>query len=891
MHKVVESNAVLEEVVDTTHDAEDTEGEDPDTDNGDNGGLASTNEPSEDTEQTGNNVDDEDSTAQLPRGDRRPERTVGTGDEDQPVLSQGDLEEDDLINVTEVLDNTTVDTTGVHGGDRDPGTDSEDNSEQDGHSPELGQVPLDRRLAEGSVVIRNSQSSNIGENGNEDDQLDVQGSVENGNPETKVDLQVDGQGDTVDNVGVHAVENLARSLQGVDDSTKTGGKEDNVGGGAGSIGGTLDSNTSISLLQGGSVVDTVTSHGNKVTTLLENLDDVVLVLGEDLSETIGSLNEIVNLRTGHVTTATETETLSVVDVGTKTELAGSLTSDTDGITSQHLDGQTQGLGLVDGLSSVVTGRVGAGHDTQDLPGTLTTLASNTKRTETTGSELSDLVLVGLVDLLGDGVVLLDRLEDEERSTLDASNTLALGRLNDSGNLLGDRVEGVESDDLVLGEDRLGAGVVLQGLEEGLVDGVNTLLLAGSSQASSKHEVLGLNTGDGVGLSQRQLVLGQGTGLVRAEDLDTSQRLDSGQLLDDGLLLGEVGSTDSHGGGNDSGKTDGDTNDGDGQGKAQDLDDGVGAVEAGNPDDEKGEDDQNQEHCADTVQDLSEVTRAGVGSVDKCGGTTDEGVVTSGGNNDEGLTTLDSGGSEALVALVLVDSQRLTSDGGLVNLQESILGDNATISGNDRTVLNLENITGNDLGSLKLLQGTVTKDNSLQGESLLEFVDNATSLEFLDETNTGVKQKQGTDDTEINPILKTSSQDSSSLHDELDRTDEVHEELQNQVLLLLLHLVETILLAAGGNLSLSETSAGILWLFRNDTATSLVALLVFLIQTVSILGLKILDQGVDVLIFLVIDLGLGVVGGLSSLTLLVEAARLDLRVQRRRAVFGHCGMLF
>ena len=129
---------------------------------------------------------------------------------------------------------------------------------------------------------------------------------------------------------------------------RPGGKEDNIGGGASGVGGTLDGNTSISLLQRGGVVDTVTSHGNEVATLLENLDDGVLVLGEDLGETIGSLDEIVDLGAGHVTAATETETLSVVDVGAETELAGSLTGDADGVTSQHLDGQTQDLGLVDG---------------------------------------------------------------------------------------------------------------------------------------------------------------------------------------------------------------------------------------------------------------------------------------------------------------------------------------------------------------------------------------------------------------------------------------------------------------------------------------------------------------------------------------------------------------
>jgi hypothetical protein len=573
---------------------------------------------------------------------------------------------------------------------------------------------------------------------------------------------VQGQSDTVDNVGVHAVENLARSLESINNGTQTRSKEDDIGGGTGSIGGTLDSNTSISLLQRGSVVDTVTSHGNEVATLLENLDDGVLVLGENLGETISSLDEIVDLGTGHVTTATETETLSVVDVGAETELAGSLTGNTDGVTSQHLDGQTKLLSLVDSAGSVVTGRVRAGHDTENLPSTLTTLAGNTEGTETTGGELSDAVLVVLVNVLGDGVVLLDSLENEERGTLDASDALALRGLNNGGDLLGDGVEGVELDDLVLGQDALGTGVVLEGLEEGLVDGIDTLLLAGSSQAGSEHEVVVLNTSDSVGLRQRELVLGQGTGLVRAENLDTSKGLNGGELLDNSLLLGEVGSTDSHGGGNDGRKTDRDTNNGDTKGEAEDGDDVVGAVERGNPDNEEGGNDKNQENGTNVVEDLSEVTSATSGLGDESSGTTDEGVITNGGDDDEGLTTLDSGRGEALVTLMLVDGERLTGKGGLIDLEESIFGNNATVGGDDSTLLNLEDITGNDLGSLDLLEGTVTENDSLESESLLQLVDNGTGLVFLEETDTGVKQEQSANDTEIDPILETGSENSSSL---------------------------------------------------------------------------------------------------------------------------------
>lgn len=739
VHEVVKALAVLENVVKTTHDAEDTEGEDPDTNDSDNVSHLVADEPTPDGEARGDDVDNEDGTGELPRGNRRPEGTVGTGDEDQPVLSKGDLKEDDSVDLTVVLNDTTVLTVDEHGGDGNEGTDGQNDTEKDGHTPKLGQVPLNGRLGVRSVVVGDGQGSDISENGDESDQVDVERLVEGRDQDTKVDLQVDGKSDTVYDVCVHTVENLARSLEGVDDSTKTGGKEDDIGGRASGVRGTLDSDTSVSLLQRGSVVDTVTGHGNQVATLLQDLDDVVLVLGENLGETIRSLNEVVNLRAGHVTTATKTQALSVVDVGTKTELAGSLTSDADGITGKHLDGQTQVLGLVDGAGGIVTGRVGAGHDTKDLPGTLATLTGNTKGTETTGSELGNLVLVVLVDSLGDLVVLLDGLENEKRSTLDAGNDLTLGGLDNGGNLLGDGVEGMELKDLVLGQGGLGAGVVLEGLQESLVDGVHSLLLARGSETGSKHEVFGLDTGDSVGLRERELVLGQSTGLVRAENLDTSKGLDGAELLNDSLLLGEVGGTDGHGCGDDSGETNGHTNDGDGQGELKDLDNAVVAVERRNPNDQVGEDDQDQENCADAVKHLSEVTSTGGSSVDEGSGATDEGAVTGGGDDDESLTTLDGRRSVALVALVLVDSKRLASDGRLINLEVGIVGDNATVGGNDGTLLNLKNVTGNDLGGLDLLELTVTEDDSLESQSLLQLVDNGTGLELLDETNTGVKQ--------------------------------------------------------------------------------------------------------------------------------------------------------
>ena len=227
VHHVVERYTVLEQIVDTAHDTEDTEREDPNTDNSDDGGVA-TNEPTEKTEESSDNVDAENSASQLPGWDAAPERTVGTSDENEPILRQRDLEEEDLITDTEVLDNTTVNTlTGngrlsgslvcEHSGKGNPGTNSENASEKDGHSPKLGQVPLDRCLGEWSIVVSNGKCGDISENSDEYNKFQIQRLIENGNPQTKEDFQMEGQSDTVDDVGIHTMENLARSLESVDD--------------------------------------------------------------------------------------------------------------------------------------------------------------------------------------------------------------------------------------------------------------------------------------------------------------------------------------------------------------------------------------------------------------------------------------------------------------------------------------------------------------------------------------------------------------------------------------------------------------------------------------------------------------------------------------------------
>ncbi|GKT48036.1 uncharacterized protein ColSpa_08217 [Colletotrichum spaethianum] len=810
---VVEDPEVGQDVVDEGHDDGDGDRVHEDDANGDEvgaavlgqeavdgrggGGLATaTREPAEDAEKNRQNVDGGDGANELEGG----EGLEATGDEDEPILGQGDLEEEDLLDGAVLVDDATVDN--VHGTAEDPGTHGEETAENDGDDPDLGELPLDGTLLESE----------------EDDEVGADSLVDDDHGSDEVDLQVQAKSDTVLDVGLHALENLARQLDGRDDSAKTGGKEDDIGGGLGSLGGTLDGNTAVGLLQGGSVVDTVTSHGSQVTTLLEHLDDLVLVLGEHFGETVGALAKVVDRSAGHV--AVE-KLVGVVNLGTELEHAAGLDGNGVGVTSKHLNLETESLGLENGLAGIAARGVEEGQHAEHLPGAILLLDGDGEGTETTAGELSGLLLEEsglLLSAVGEG-------EDGLGGTLGASVTdTTVG--GDGGDTLGDGVEGGELLGLpAVRDELLGLRVTLEGEDGDLVDGVQGLDVVRRGESGDGHHPVDVNTLHDERLADGQLVGSEGTGLVGAEDVDTSQGLDGSELLDDGLLLGEVGSTDGEGGGGNTGQTDGDTDDEENQSVVEQVDGSAllgdlnGAVESTNPGSEDKDDDKSEKRSTDRVHDGLEVTLV-LGALDEGGGLSNERGLGAVGDDTESLAALATGGVVAGVGHELVDGERLTSHGRLVNgddgvselgvgvllitllellaagghdilgLELSLVGGVAggvlvvanqlAISGDDVAFLNddlerkrvrdiarigsTHDITGHEFTSADLLFFSLANDTGLHGDVTLQGGDNVGSLLLLVPTDSGVKQKNGDNQTGVEPILQGEGEDSGTLHD-------------------------------------------------------------------------------------------------------------------------------
>jgi len=560
--EVVEPCHAVHEVVDDSNDDRDTDGVTPDDDDGDNGSVAvirqksvagdwvgglasSTAQPTEDGEEGGEDIDTEDGADELPGW---PGLTT-TGDEDEPVLGKGDFEEEYTLDGTEVVDDTTVgeeeSTTD------DPGTESEENTEDDGDDPDLWKLPLDWALFEMGVVVGDGNGGKIGKEGKEDNELSADGLVDDDHGCDKVDLHMQAEGDTVLDVCLHTLENLTGDLDCRDNGGETWGEEDNIGSGLSGFSSTLDGDTTVGLLERWSVVDTVTSHGSQMSTLLQHLDDLVLVLGEDLGETISLLDKIV---LGGSRETTVDETFRVVNLGTESQHLASFLGNSDGITSKHLNRETENLGFSDGRGGILTRRVEHGQHAEQLPFSVTFLNGNTKGTETTTSELGSLGLVEIGIFLGAS----REVQDSLGGTLGASvaNTI----LDDnSSDTLGDGVEGSEFLSLpALGEDLLGSWVTLESENGDFVDGVERLDVVGGSESGNSHHPVNIDTIGDERLPDGELIGSERAGLVGAENIDTSEGFNGSELLHDGLLLGEVSGTDSEGGGGDNWKTDGDT---------------------------------------------------------------------------------------------------------------------------------------------------------------------------------------------------------------------------------------------------------------------------------------------------------------------------------------------
>jgi hypothetical protein len=273
-------------------------------------------------------------------------------------------------------------------------------------------------------------------------------------------------------------------------------------------------------------------------------------------------------------------------------------------------------------------------------------------------------------------------------------------------------------------------------------------------------------------------------------------------------------------------------------------------ETTDPGEQDEEHDQDEERRADGVHDSLEVTLV-LSALDERSSATDERVLSSGDDDTVGLSALATSGVVSDLAHVLVDSERFTGDGRLIASNEGntlgdrvllvelllvelilllvwvtvvelvlslelkvelevlrlvVVADKTNVTGHGGTLLDDNDVTGNELTGEDGLLLVVTDDSRLHGDVTLERGDDIGGLLFLVPTDDSVEKKNTANDTEIDPVLKTGGEKGSKFHNVENRTGEVTHELLQEVGLLRGDFVVAIALATAFGLVSGETGA-------------------------------------------------------------------------------------
>lgn len=527
-----------------------------------------------------------------------------------------------------------------------------------------------------------------------------------------------------------------------------------------------------------------------MSTLLQHLDDLVLVLRKDFGEAVGALGEIVLCRARE--TAVD-QTLRVVHLGAQGQHLARLLGNGDGVTRQHLHLQTQRLGLGDSARRILARRVEHGHHAQQLPVLVAFLDSNTERTETAACKVISLLGEQFALFLGAARQVEHRLGRTLGTRVGDAALLHLG--NDT---LRDRVERRE----LLGGPALLENVTrlripLKCEDGNLVNGVQRLDVVRRGESGNGHHPRLIDALHAVRFTDGKLVGRQCTGLVRAEDVDASQRLDGRELLHDGLFLGEIGSADGESGGGDDGQTDRHTNNEEDENVVKQVDRRVfrsrnlkATEETTNPGSDDPADDENQQRGTDIVHDGLEMALV-LGALDETGGAADKRAMSDLRADGVRLATLAARGVEESVAHVFIDGERLTRDSRLVSSNNreavvflfwilvvarflvvllSVVGilvfealpllealllivitDEGRIAWNDLAFFNNDDITRDDFTSENVVFGATANDSGFHGDVTLERSHHVGSLLLLVPTDNSVEHEDTNDDTEINPL--------------------------------------------------------------------------------------------------------------------------------------------
>jgi len=292
-----------------------------------------------------------------------------------------------------------------------------------------------------------------------------------------------------------------------------------------------------------------------------------------------------------------------------------------------------------------------------------------------------------------------------------------------------------------------------------------------------------------GVAQSERVLGQGAGLVRAQDVDTSEFLDRNQFADNGLLLGQQPGADGHRHRQHRRHRHRDRGDREDQGELQGGHKWVAAQQRHEHDHRDEQCREDDEVVADLQDGLLEVADR-VRALHQFRGLAEVGVGAGGVDQGTDLTAADHRPGEHRIPGRAGRRQRLPGQRGLVDL-DLVAVQQPGVGRDDVPQPQPDHIPGHQFPCRRGNPVTVASDPGVDRELGLQRVDRVAGLPFLAVADDTVGQQQQQDDEEVGPVPDRAGQDHRDLDHPRDRAPEVGQELQQRVRLVLGDLVRAV----------------------------------------------------------------------------------------------------
>eukprot|EP00037_Helgoeca_nana_P013829 m.127716 g.127716 ORF g.127716 m.127716 type:complete len:759 (-) comp22251_c0_seq1:40-2316(-) len=416
-----------------------------------------------------------------------------------------------------------------HGAKEKQRSEGGDNAHDTGHADDLGEVPLVRQRRRNHLVVRQRHCRQVKDEAHQNDEQRRETEVGPGNCGEEECEQVHAHKDSVDQVVLEPLKNLARPLDGRDDDGETRGEQDAVGGTLGSRRGALDGKPNVGLAECRGVVHAVSSHARDVALLLEQRHNVKLVLWEDLGKAVAVLDQL------HQTSLGKLERVRLHDLVAHSKPTARLLGDELVIARDHLDRRAvPDRGLNDNLR-VVPRWVEERHHAHEVP-----LVANHLGDSHRPKPLARKHDHRLHHLVRDLIRIVRQLDNDLRRTLCHLDHLAVRAFHRRLGPLDDWVKRQKVELL----EREQTGLIFYRVTAHFIDGVG--VNGFRSKRCLEDHVLPVKVGKHVRSVDGKHVLGESTSFVRAQRGHAGELFDGRELGDDSVGLRHLPCTNRHG---------------------------------------------------------------------------------------------------------------------------------------------------------------------------------------------------------------------------------------------------------------------------------------------------------------------------------------------------------